>query len=552
MQIQNPNSGPVEPNPNVVIIKPKTIKDLCALRYKIAVMYTVIFEYILLVLLFLIININPFQPFGWILESFRKFLSRFFLPLLVVPLTGAVFFNGFFLTYTYLAKNGGNRTRVATFIRKTLHLVVTLVTGLMFTWIYLRLIPKDYNAGYLTDIVGLAAALRYFYNNVNFKLTFPCYNQPHYLRAKDSLILTIKNSCIESCLPSLTTWIIIVAGITCYNFKINTLSSLFGIRIFIYVWLEFIYVTMALTLIREIFNIAMTDEQIGRIRFNITYNAFTENDIPLAQLLMAYDIFLTATRPGARSDYFYNGNAWQTSRVFSSWNFHKVLDKFTKDLNALIEENKLETIQNKPANTKKQPINSPFTSPITSPATARTTYRDLNETLGIRNLLASPVPSVADYDQPRTQPLPAYFAPRLEAIQNSVCSSVYDTICAKLSLQEDKSKKINTFLAENSNRIIWVLQAFVNILVYSLTEDRNGSVKLHLNDHFRYIVELQQVVEKINTMNLVMKKADRNYSALRSALKMSLFRIGKTFEPYFDDITVSPDVLDYIKANMLC
>lgn len=528
----------------------------CIGKYKTAVIKSVLFECISLIFFLLIINWNPFQLLIWYVSQLSKpHAARImmFVPtvLSILSVVILVFINGLFVAYKYFKPPPtANRNRLSTALQKILRLIVTAASGIWFVSVIVWFIPEEYNAGWLTTLIGLCAAFRFLYHNADTNLVFPIIPEPEYLRVKRATIQMISNYIFRALIPSIVTWILIVTVVACLSFDLSLFGRFIGIRMLWYVWLEYAYVSTSLAIIKDMFNISLTECHLGLIW--IEKGQF-DSEIPLVEMLKALDLNAWASDANSSkarwNDFTCRGYRYRWMEFSDlKHRYLVVLKQLTQELNDILIDKKTEDVKVK----SQIPQNFPD---INSPVVHRTTYRDLNETLGIRNLLASPA-GINPYsnqqveEQALQKPLPMLIISQFEAFVTKLMKNIRDTLFSKIFYEEDKSQKVNTFITRHFQLIIWLYQAFAWFTVHSLTEDKIGIVKPYLGEIFKQLVEVHQTIEQVNTMNLVKKREDRNYVALRSATRMGLYRIRQHFEKYFDEMIIHPDVADYIRANV--
>lgn len=177
--------------------------------------------------------------------------------------------------------------------------------------------------------------------------------------------------------------------------------------------------------------------------------------------------------------------------------------------------------------------------------------RNLNQTLGMRNMVVFPTSHLASNGL--TSPLKPLQTPQsllspVRITENLHCN-VPSTI--RSFFGEDKSKKINQILTNYSEIVSYISQAITAVAVFSLNEDKYGVVQDSLPKIIKSVLDLYQILEKINTMNLVAKKSNRSYITARQAAKRSLFKIVKEFQMYFNDMVLDIGTVDALRSFMV-
>lgn len=258
-------------------------------------------------------------------------------------------------------------------------------------------------------------------------------------------------------------------------------------------------------------------------------NALLYTKIPLIQTLAALDLYVLSEdyNNARRKDLFALSAIGGHPHTFRQVNEAslKIIQEFVQTLSDVVNARKVDPV------IEKSSLNNNQLPPATP-------VRQEKQRDGIRNLIASPemtfVPSGL------SSPPPKPLLPPVKTLQCNVPS-------LRSIFGEDKSKKVNQILANYSEKVTYVSQALASITVFSLTEDKYGVMLDSLPKIIKTLLDLYQILEKINAMNLVLaKKSNRNYITTRQAAKRSLFKVVKEFQVYFDDL-----VLDVATAKAL-
>uniref|UniRef100_A0A182MKP1 Nucleoporin NDC1 n=1 Tax=Anopheles culicifacies TaxID=139723 RepID=A0A182MKP1_9DIPT len=113
---------------------------------------------------------------------------------------------------------------------------------------------------------------------------------------------------------------------------------------------------------------------------------------------------------------------------------------------------------------------------------------------------------------------------------------------------ESKSSKSYYLLSVQSQLIVKVTQSLVAIASRSLAEDTYGVLQNDLPCIAHTLLELKKVVDKIGSINLDVKRVDRNYIALKGAIKKSLYRFTIAFGPYLKHLVIEPEDIKMLQA----
>ena len=137
----------------------------------------------------------------------------------------------------------------------------------------------------------------------------------------------------------------------------------------------------------------------------------------------------------------------------------------------------------------------------------------------------------------------------IDDIMFTIQSSIHETVAAFYrkpivayflgELQENRVR----YLLRMSQPIIWVVQSLSYLACASLTEDRYGIVQQDLVIIITSLLHLKQTLEKVPKIVITTKRTnalnmhDVNMrTALKSAVKRSLYKIAINFSPFIKDI----------------
>lgn len=110
------------------------------------------------------------------------------------------------------------------------------------------------------------------------------------------------------------------------------------------------------------------------------------------------------------------------------------------------------------------------------------------------------------------------------------------------------------YVLNDAQAVIWASDAISSLAALSLTEDPYGIVQKNLREIIETLLKLKQSLDKLQKLNLSMRKPmsdDRfmkqTLTALRSAIKRSLYRIVSHFKNYIKDLELTPATLDQLQ-----
>lgn len=102
--------------------------------------------------------------------------------------------------------------------------------------------------------------------------------------------------------------------------------------------------------------------------------------------------------------------------------------------------------------------------------------------------------------------------------------------------------------------IVWAVDAISSLAVASLTEDAYGIAQKDLPAIIEALLSIKQALDKLQKMNMLMRKPVSNdkilrqcLTSLRSATRRSLYRIVTTFKDFIDDLGLAPGTVDQLQ-----
>lgn len=254
--------------------------------------------------------------------------------------------------------------------------------------------------------------------------------------------------------------------------------------------------------------------------------------IPLIQTLAALDLFVLSKN--------YNHTRREVLFSLSSVGGHphnfrnvneaslNILQEFTKSLSEVVDTKKTAPVVNNNNNKQLPSVTSPLEK-----------TEKLNS--GLRNMVYTP----------NLEPLKPLAAPPQPILSPDLKQSLNCNVPSTLRslFGEDKSKKVTQILENYSQKVTYVSQAVASIAVFSLTEDKFGVVQDCLPKIIKTLLELHQMLEKINAMNLVVaKKSNYSFIKVRHAAKRSLFKVVKEFQMYFGDMVLDRATMEALRS----
>ncbi|XP_058462645.1 nucleoporin Ndc1-like [Malaya genurostris] len=562
------------------IVEPVSSRELecrkiCVERFIFAIMYSVAAQYVLLTMFLLLVNFSVLHPIGWLLDSFRL-LCSLSTWMWIMPLISAVIVHGIFLAKSYLSGVTYCPTRFQqiyrTIIQKWILLVVNCAIGFLTAWLYTRFLRDEYrnlflpaengkyilNEKYLFLVLGGTFAGVYFFiknKTEQASLSFPVIQQARYQQIRSQLYDIVYRSLFKSVVPTLIyTSFFYTFCCVYFRHKVTALfqgvtlaeesslgsfySILIDIRLLLYCWILLSQILSNMNLMQMLFHIFLTEyrefplersSMVTDSEVTLT-EALASKQILIVQQLAALNLFTIAEdHDGTRRSRLYalsipGGHPYNWRLV--SGECIRLIRHFSAELSKSIEA---ASSQARPEVNKLRPTASGDAEKIL--------MKQYNESYGIRSL-SSFAESATD---PASKPQPSNICQtvdrRLDVLRSMLCSipGIY------YLFGEPKTAKPCYLLASQSQQIVWVSQALASLAAHSIAEDQFGVVQDDLPSIIRTLLHLKQTVDKVGSIQLDVKKVDRNYLALRAAIRRSLYRITYAFADYLIDIVLEPN-----------
>nr|XP_029716587.1 nucleoporin Ndc1 [Aedes albopictus]XP_029716588.1 nucleoporin Ndc1 [Aedes albopictus] len=547
-------------------------RKICVERFIYAIVYSVAVQFVLLTVFLLLVNFSLLHPVAWIVGSFRLMVSLSTW-IWILPLVSAVIVHGVFLAKSYLAGIRYCPTRFQqiyrSIITQSILLVVNCVVGFLTAWLYTRFLRDDYrimflpkegggsilNEKYLFLLLGgTFAGIYYFIRNQSERLvlSFPVIQQPRYLQIRAHLYSVIYRSLFTSFVPTLT-YVSFYYTFNCFYFRYklagmfqnvtlaeeSSLGALYSVltdlRLILYCWVLSSQILSNMNLMQVLFHIFLTEYRPFPVEKTSLANdsqvtlveALACDKIPIIQQLAALDLFTIAEScdPNRRARLYalsVPGGHPYNWRLISGECIRLVKD-YTGQLAKSIE-----------GATPKPVPDVAKLRPTASMDAEKLLMKQYNESFGIRSLSTSALPT--EHPQ-KPDVICKVVDRRLDAVRQSIQNipGIY------YLFGEPKTARTCHLLATQSQQIVHIGQALASLAAHSIREDKFGVVQNDLPLIIRTLLQLKQVLDRVGSIQLDVKKIDRNYVALRAATKRSLYRIAAAFADYLNDIVLEPN-----------
>ncbi|XP_050069298.1 nucleoporin Ndc1 [Anopheles maculipalpis] len=567
--------------------KDLAFRKICTERFILSIGYSLLQQYLLVTIFLLFINFSILHPLNWIVGTVRLLVS-FYPWIASVPLAVAVTLHGIVLAKSCLLESRYHSTYFLKLYRNLVQRSVLLFTngtiGCLTAWLYTRFLRDEYRllflsgdqdeVTYLNDrfvyllMSGVFGGSYYFAREqpnpgaVDFPIILLPKVAQYWNNLSSALSKSMRKSFVGmflymcfyytfSCLfrhrlAAFLGGAKLQDGSTLYSFC----NIVMDVRLLVYTWLFSALILSNINLMHVLFRIFLTEPQ----NFSLETSVFQANDdplladalaykqIPIVQQLAADDLFTVAeaqsnvrrkqlfalTVPGGHP------NNWR--RVYEVC--MKLIGDFTQEL-----EHSIDGIEPKPA--PPMVLMGGVLRPTASMDKEYLMKKQYNQNFGIRSLstptLTSPNGVNSEQHSAKAHEKAVYKVMSIATALKRIPG--YDFLFV-----ESKSSKSYYLLSVQSQLIVKVTQSLVAIASRSLAEDTYGVLQNDLSCIVHTLLELKRVVDKIGSINLDVKRVDRNYIALKGAVKKSLYRFTAAFGPYIKHLVIEPEDLKTLQG----
>lgn len=382
-------------------------------------------------------------------------------------------------------------------------------------------------------------------------LQFPIIQQLKFLQIRSQIFPVLKQSLKQSTVPVfyfLPFYYWNGNGIL-YLFKVlfklkngtstlTTVSGLFNISIFIHAWLISGAFFMVINMLQLMMQIHFTEHHSFQLikqpnsDLMLLSTALGQGNKPLVQYLGYYDLFIIATSQ--------TSNRWQIFTLSQpgghphTWN--ALLQECLKLMNIFIGE--IENIYKVPEPKRSPPpiprhIHVHEFSPRGMDMTSGPT--PLSPGCRLRNLVAP---------QPRMHVVES--KTRFDLLREKIndhISEIYKNPGINYIFGEIPDAKIR-FLVSNAQPIIWATQSLAELSAKALVEDKFGIVLKDLPIIISTLLQVKNSLDKLGNIQKKFQKLDHDIcmkTALKSAVKRSLYKISIEYSDYLTDLPLSQE-----------
>uniref|UniRef100_A0A1B6JQP8 Nucleoporin NDC1 n=1 Tax=Homalodisca liturata TaxID=320908 RepID=A0A1B6JQP8_9HEMI len=551
-------------------------------RMRMAVLWSLAMQFILLFVFILFTNLDILHPFTWIGNCFRTFISlsvwlKLLTLVIVIYIQGEVCKKDYVTGPIYHSTRFQKICKVFS-VRNLLLLLLHMVIGATIFWIYITISGKSYESltkqcyestmnknseiclverKFFLMLGGIWLGMYYFANDYMFgsrALTFPLIQQYKFYRMKAALKQNIQKSVKESILPTVTFLILyyLYGGyvrnkfieLTLYRLDsepIDSITGLMNINLVLSLWLFSSIFIVALQMMELLFNVYLTEH----CSFPITLatspsqncmsliDALKKSNIPIVHHLGYLDLFILSAKCQQKREEIFTlshpgGHPHSWNGIFLECT--NLVKQFTSDLNQTLKE----------ATSTEKEVAKPLAEEVTNFHFHSHNMRKLASPMGNTDIV-----NVKPKEYQSGVEIAFLY------VQNWLITKLqqlYKKPYVAYFFLESPTSRINYLLCQ-CQPVIWAVESLAFLAAASLTEDRYGIVQQDLSEIITLIITLKQVLDKLFKQNLIVKKSFPNDPLdvqmkylLRSSVKRSLYRISVNFGPYIRDLKLPVDV----------
>lgn len=538
-------------------------RKICSERFTYVIFYSVAVQYILFLAYLVSINISIF-PFVWLRQVFNTVFS-FKTWLLTLPLIVAIVMYGIINLKPYLKEKEYHPSHFIMFCKTLPHQVtilsLSILIGLFTASLYIKYVKDEYktlvleveskrllNEKYLFLMVCGAFMGSYYSikkRMSNQLIVFPIVYQSKYLQIREQVFAALSLSMFKSLLPVLhfLGFYLFTSGVLKHIIRVlfslnvgnetywENFKNLVDIRLMIYTWILSSHILSNMDLMNQLTIILSTEPKIfpidGTTEIKLS-EVMSLGKFQITQQLAALDFYtLAGNSNGERRRQFYtlsipggHPNNWKHLVETSL----TIIDSFSSDLTKSIESFS-KNINNYRINSN-QPTSNPFNDKVRT--------RFYNDSYGMRNMTEN-VYKVNEIPAPTSTTIAEKGISVIiqEKIESTKAKLMKTPVLFYLFGEEDTGK-LSYLLIQQSQTIIWITQGMSSIIAHSISEDSFGVVQGDIKRILKSYIRLKTVLDKIALINS--KKNDRNYLALRSSVKRSIYGIVTEFSRFFEDL----------------
>lgn len=526
--------------------------SICRDRFKFVILISVAMQYLLLMIYSIVVNINFLHPVTWFKESFWILCS---------PLMLLVVVHGYCTLKPFMKVKLYQPTRLSKFVQNFSHestvFILNFFIGLFTSLLFIRHLNEDFqtfsfksedkkflNEKFAFLLLNGAFVRCYFYVRQASpqSIAFQMVHQSKFSQLRRDICNVLKSSFVVSLLPAVhfLGFYLVFGGSFCYflrrvcgfNFEATSIMANFAIaanvKLLVYSWILSSLVWSSMELTNKLIVIFAAEPKQFPIQCNnslILSEALSMGKFQIVQQLAAQDLYLLADNPnGLRRKQFYalsnpggHPHNWKLLVV----NLIEIIESFSDELKKAFE-----VLSKNPTNNNSAQLN--LNQPFHQFYENKRLAREFNDFNGVRSLsTAEPV---------KVEPLAVR---KYSNLVTNVHQKILSNRFVFFFIGETDDAKLNFLLKQNSQTITWITQGVAAIIARSIREDSFGVVQHDIKQILKSLIKLKAVLDKVGVVNTIAK--DRNFLAMKAAVRRSLYRIVAVFSNHFEDLLLDPE-----------
>lgn len=565
-------------------------KEMLLWKLIYAVMCSVMSQVLFLIVFLFAMNFSILQPFVWV-QLTIKTVTSFQTWLYLIPLSVIIFAQGVICSKEYVYENVYKTTRFLKFIsffslRNLVMITLHILTGGLIVWLYLALLGGKYGSTYkiienrrvLVEEsffmlmngfwIGLYYFIKTYYVNER-SIIFPIIQQRKFLVIKSNIFSKLYQAGHEAIWPTiyfiviyyykgvkLREWIRTNLNLSLEKESIN-LFDFVNSPLLIYSWLFSLLFIFTILCMRLYFEVFLTEQWTFPIESEFSHiltlkEGIAMNHYPIVQHQACLDLLKLSTWDPVRRQQLFTLS--QPGGHPHNWNallneVLKLINDFSSDLNKAVDAILLPLIPNltkvdkveKDATSfeKQEPLFKSYSSPIRNMALPK--------------------------EEPAVDIIQVTYNQVLMDVKNFIKSITVDKLKNLVGIIKKRSgyqylfgdvpESRIYFLLSKGQPVIWAVQGLSFLSTASFSEDKYGVVQKDLVVIITNLILLKQNLDKLNKVSFVNRKSMQGEpirmqlkTALRTAVRRSLYNIGNTFGEYVGQIPLTKEVNQQMQA----
>ncbi|XP_043481513.1 nucleoporin Ndc1 [Leptopilina heterotoma] len=552
-------------------------KELLVWRMFLAIVLSIIFQFFLMSIIILVTNLNPINPFAWMLNTWNVIFS-FRMWWYFLLLATVTFLQGFMCSKDYLnpPKYMSNRFFIFCSMlgpRNVLLCTLYIIVGGILTWLHLSLKGGPYSSltkncnttdglclveEYFFLLLGGFWSGLYFFTKYNIYavqfLQFSIIPQTKFSQIKRAIHELLPGAMSSAVWPALyftgfyclfgaysRSFLMYLIPFSLEDEPLDKISRLLNLSLIFYLWLYgSLFVIMANTM-HLMFQASLTEWIPFDIERHSVFNneklsitlaeVLAMEDIPIIRQLGYLDLVTLAQKDKSRRGLLFTlskpgGHPYNWNQIIE--NCLSTIAEYTVELNSIFsvkEEKQLESELN-PSGVYQKP------------------YQYHMRSLAASTTKSMETPPEATSDQ--------FFIRLYKNYKQNVIDYLFSKPLICFIFGEQLDSKARHVLSK-SQPIVWAEDAISSLAAVSLTEDPYGIVLKDLPKIIETLLSIKQALDKLQKASVLMRKPVSSdkvlrqcLTSLRSATRRSIYRIVTTFKDFIDDLKLAPEIVDQL------